>query len=249
MLAAIAREAKVIFVDIKYGDDMIGFTFTDPDIWTWIDNNQASKDIDIVSCSWYLKDDYTTGTSLHQTWNSLINKGVILLTCSGNYGTYNNTLGSNSFPFNSYYSEWYSVGSIDHETRWDGSVKGQKTDFSSWFEANTTGNHIVNWLEPGHGVPVLKEPYLDRDLQIARGTWVYGAGTSFSVPYLAAIIALVITEYHNGIGNSTDPSVDKVVEILQYASSRSTFHQKVGYGYVDTYLAFGKAYTEGCLAA
>jgi hypothetical protein len=249
MIAAVAREVKVIFVDLLCDDDPIGFMFDDTDIWTWIDNNQASKDIDIVSCSYFVRDDYTEGTTLHQTWNSLINKGVILLSGAGNYFSYNNTRGIIANPFHSYYTEWYSVGSIDHETRWGGSVKGQKSYLSSWYEAYTEGNHIVNWLEPGNGVPVLEDAELDRDLQIARGTWKYAEGTSFSVPYLAAIVALIITGYHNGIGDSTDPSVDKVVEILQYASSRSTFDQQMGYGYVDTYLAYGKAYTEGCLAA
>ncbi|MHA1465679.1 MAG: S8/S53 family peptidase [Candidatus Heimdallarchaeaceae archaeon] len=249
MIAAVAREAKVIFVDLKYDDEPIGFEYDDTDIWTWIDNNQASKDIDIVSCSYFVRDDYTEGTSLHQTWNSLTSKGVILLSSSGNYFSYNNSIGEVAFPFHSYYSEWYSVGSIDHETRWGGSVKGQKSYISSWYDASTEGNHIVNWLEPGNGVPVLEDAYLDRDLQIARGTWRYADGTSFSVPYLAAIVALIITGYHNGIGSSTDPSLQKVIDILQYASSRSTFDQQMGYGYVDTYIAYGKAYTEGCLAA
>ncbi|MHA1809063.1 MAG: S8/S53 family peptidase, partial [Candidatus Heimdallarchaeaceae archaeon] len=221
MIAAVAREAKVIFVDLKYDDEPIGFEYDDTDIWTWIDNNQASKDIDIVSCSYFVRDDYTEGTSLHQTWNSLTSKGVILLSSSGNYFSYNNSIGEVAFPFHSYYSEWYSVGSIDHETRWGGSVKGQKSYISSWYDASTEGNHIVNWLEPGNGVPVLEDAYLDRDLQIARGTWRYADGTSFSVPYLAAIVALIITGYHNGIGSSTDPSLQKVIDILQYASSRS----------------------------
>lgn len=79
--------------------------------------------------------------------------------------------------------------------------------------------------------------------------WYYAWGTSLSTPYLAAIIALIITRYHDGIGSSTDPSVQKVIDILLYASSRNTFHQKWGYGYVDAYLACGKAYTEGRLAA
>ncbi len=51
-----------------------------------------------------------------------------------------------------------------------------------------------------------------------------------------------------GIGSSTDPSLQKVIDILQYASSRSSFDQKMGYGYVDAYMAYGRAYTEGRLA-
>ena len=77
---------------------------------------------------------------------------------------------------------------------------------------------------------------------------MYLRGTSGSTPYLAGIIALIITGYHNGIGSSTDPTVQKVVDILQYASSRSSFDQQMGYGYVDVYIAYGKAYMEGRLA-
>ena len=76
------------------------------------------------------------------------------------------------------------------------------------------------------------------------------SGNKFlSTPYLVAIIALIITGYHNGIGSSADPSVQKVIDILQQSSSRSTFNQKMGYGYVDAYLAYGRAYTAGGLAA
>ncbi|MCE7739802.1 MAG: S8 family serine peptidase [Candidatus Heimdallarchaeota archaeon] len=106
----------------------------------------------------------------------------------------------------------------------------------------------IYWLAPGNGVPVLTQPYRDIILGVYRGTWVYMAGTSISTPYLAGIIALIITGYHNGLGSYTDPTVQKVIDILQYASSRSTFDQEMGYGYVDAYLAYGRAYTEGRLA-
>ncbi len=170
-----------------------------------------------------------------------------MITPSGNFYSYWNRRGSYYYRYQSYYTEWYSIGSIDHEDR-DGSWKGYKSWFSSWYEPYTSGNHIVNWLEPGNGIPVLTNAYYDSSLHCYRGTWKYGAGTSFSTPYLAAIIALIITGYHNGIGSSTDPSVQKVIDILQYASSRSTFDQKMGYGYVDAYIAYGKAFMEGRLA-
>ncbi|MHA1224548.1 MAG: hypothetical protein ACTSP3_15090, partial [Candidatus Heimdallarchaeaceae archaeon] len=72
---------------------------------------------------------------------------------------------------------------------------------------------------------VLTNLYLDHDLQIARRIGKYGRGTSYSTPSLAAIVALIITGYHRGIGSSTDPSLQKVIDILFYASSRSTFDQ------------------------
>ncbi|TFG08487.1 hypothetical protein EU534_02780, partial [Candidatus Heimdallarchaeota archaeon] len=186
-------------------------------------------------------------------WDSLISKGVIMINSAGNgyniIGRYLNFDGTYYKKYPSYYSQWYSIGSIDHETRSYGSpasTKNSRSVFSSWYENYETGNHIVNWLDPGNGIPALKWGI---DIWLNPiAIWKYHCGTSYSTPYLAGIIALVITRYHAGIGSPTDPSVQKVIEILQYASSRSTFDQKMGYGYVDAYLACGKAYTEGRLA-
>ena len=246
VLAAVARDIKVIFVDLQYGTDPFGFEYGDYKIWEWIDNNQATYDIDIISWSCVSRRNFTN-SAIEQKWDSLLKKNVMLLTAAGNFGNAGNRLGDYYYMYQSWYTEWYAIGSIDHEDR-DGSWKGYKSWFSSWYECYTEGNHIVNWLEPGNGIPVLTNPYLDRDLQIARGIWKYGRGTSYSTPYLAAIVALIITGYHRGIGSSTDPSLQKVIDMLLYASSRSTFDQKMGYGYVDAYLAYGKAFTEGRVA-
>ncbi|MCE7737961.1 MAG: S8 family serine peptidase [Candidatus Heimdallarchaeota archaeon] len=253
VLASIARDVKVIFIDLYVENeeeelyDPYGFTYGQYEIWEWIDDNQASKDIDIVSWSWVSRIDFTEDTTIHQKWASLITKNVMLLTAAGNYYNYLNYRWGYNYMYQSYYSEWYAVGSIDHEDRSDSWIH-HKSWFSSWYKSYTTGNHIVNWVEPGNGIPILTDAYYDQSLGIYRGIWKYGAGTSFSTPYLAATIALIITAYHNGIGSSTDPSLQKVLDILYYASSRSTFDQKFGYGYIDAYLAFGKAYTEGRLA-
>ncbi|MHA1346298.1 MAG: S8 family serine peptidase [Candidatus Heimdallarchaeaceae archaeon] len=203
-----------------------------------MDDNQASKDIDIISWSWSRDIDFNSSTT-QAYFDSLVNKGVIMISSAGNRGNYNNfNQGTGTFEkCPQYYTDWYTIGSIDHETRSDGSgsTKGQKSYFSSWFESTTTGNNIVNWLSPGHGIPALTDtPY--------GFLWIYFRGTSESTPYLTGIIALIITGYHNGIGSSSDPSVQKVVDILQYASSRSSFNQQMGYGYIDVYLAYGKAY-------
>ena len=146
MIAAIARECEVILIDILRGDDTIGFRYNDSDIWSWINNNQVSKDIDIVSYSAYVKDDYTQGTNISQTWDSLLEKDVILLNAAGNFFSYNNTAINTAFPFNSYHTQWYSVGSIDHETRAFKSTKDGVSWFSSWYESYIEGNHIVNWF-------------------------------------------------------------------------------------------------------
>ncbi|MHA1829537.1 MAG: S8 family serine peptidase [Candidatus Heimdallarchaeaceae archaeon] len=252
VIASIARDVKVIVVDLEHLTDPYGFELDDYKLWEWIDDNQASKDIDIVSASVATKEDFAS-SSILQIWDSLISKGVILIASAGNYGNYLNNYGWEGYDYKypQYYTQWYCVGSIDHETRTNGSplaTKNHRSSFSSWFESYTDGNHIVNWLEPGNGIPTIDYVYYDTILQIYRGTWRYSWGTSFSTPYLAAIIALIITGYHRGIGSSTDPSVQKVIDILLYASSRSTFNQKMGYGYVDAYIAYGKAYTEGRLA-
>ena len=244
VLASIARGVKVIFVDLDMGLDPYGFEFGEDKIWEWIDDNQASKDIDIISWSWSRDIDFKSSTT-QAYFDSLINKGVIMISSAGNWGSYNNyNQGTGTYEkYPQYYTDWYGIGSIDHETRSDGSgsTKGQKSYFSSWFESTTTENHIVNWLSPGHGIPALT--YIEYG-----GLWMYLLGTSGSTPYLAGIIALIITGYHNGIGSSTDPTVQKVIDILQYASSRSTFDQQMGYGYIDVYTAYGKAYMEGRLA-
>ena len=240
VLATIARNVKVIFVDLNYeGLDPYGFEYGEDKIWEWIDDNQASKDIDIISWSWSIDADFKSSTT-QAYFDSLVNKGVIMISSAGNRGNYNNTHAGTAYNYPQYYTDWYAIGSIDHETRSD-STKGQKSEISSWLESSTEGNHIVNWLAPGNGIPALTNtPF--------GFLWMYSRGTSFSAPYLAGIIALIITGYHNGIGSSTDPTVQKVVDILQYASSRSSFDQQMGYGYVDVYIAYGKAYMEGRLA-
>ncbi|MCE7743359.1 MAG: S8/S53 family peptidase [Candidatus Heimdallarchaeota archaeon] len=248
-IAAIARDVKVIFVDIQMSNlfktDPYGFEFDDYKLWEWLDDNQASKDIDIITCSLSKSQDFATSQIL-QKWDDLLSKDVIMVASAGNKGNYMNQANSIEYKYPQYYSHWYCIGSIDHETRTTGtplSTKNGRSSFSSWFTTNVSGNHIVNWLAPGNGIPKLNRP-IQLDYY-----WRYAYGTSLSTPYLTAIIALIITGYHNGIGDSTDPSLQKVVDILLYASSRSTFDQKMGYGYVDAYLAYGKAYTEGTLAS
>jgi hypothetical protein len=249
-LATVARDVKVIFADMKlYSAEAFGFEELEYSLWKWIDDNQAARDIDIVSLSYSTNITFNT-QPIRNRWKNLNNDDVILISSAGNYGTYYNENGTTDeyWRYPQYYKRWYCVGSIDHETRSvDNSTKNQKTYYSAWYKDTTVNNNIVNWLEPGHGVSVLIEA--KKVGSIYKGTWVYGNGTSVSAPYLAAIVALIITGYHDGIGDSTDPSLDKVIEILQYASSRSTFDQKMGYGFVDAYIAYGKAYTEGILAS
>jgi len=255
VLASIARDVEVIFVDLQFYEspfkyDRYGFELDDESLWDWIANNQSTFDIDIISSSVATNSTYAT-SSILDDWDDLIDNDVMMICAAGNNNSYMNYNSPKDvyicYPQN--YTEWYVVGSIDHENRSGESTKNQRSSFSSWFENYTAGNRIVNWLSPGNGIPVLEDPYRDTVLNVFRGTWRYGAGTSFSTPYLTGIIALVITGYHNGLGTYTDPTIQKIIDILDYASSRSTFNQKMGYGYVDTYLAYGKAYTEGRLAS
>ena len=245
VIASIARDVEVIFIDLEKSYDPYGFEYADYKLWEWIDDHQSTYDIDIVTTSISTSSNFKT-TAIEQIWDNLISNGVIMLSAAGNNGNYKNYYIYSYMMYPQYYSEWYCVGSINHETRESGQKPGNKDElssFSSWYEDDETDNHIVNWLDPGNGIPILKTDPVTYTLK-----WYYAWGTSFSTPYLAAIIALVITGYHSGIGSSTDPSVQKVIDILMYASSRSTFHVKLGYGYVDAYLAYGRAYTEGRLA-
>lgn len=255
VVGTIARGVKVIFVDMQMGgflgSDPYGFYEGDIELWQWLDDNQATYDIDIITWSQTSVTDIVYYTpQIANKWNSLINKEVIMINSAGNghndVGTYRNFDGSDYSMYPSYYTQWYSIGSIDHDTIYGQSVKHQRSEFSSWYESSETGNHILNWLEPGNGIPALFWGFDGFGQRI--GVWKYHCGTSYSTPYLAGVIALIITGYHNGIGSFIDPTVQKIVDILQYASSRSTFDQKMGYGYIDVYMAYGRAFTEGRLA-
>ncbi|MHA1686053.1 MAG: hypothetical protein ACTSYD_06540 [Candidatus Heimdallarchaeaceae archaeon] len=47
-------------------------------------------------------------------------------------------------------------------------------------------------------------------------------------------------------GNSTtDPSLQKVIDIFSHWFARSTFDQKMGHKYIDVCKAYDKSYTEG----
>ncbi len=65
---------------------------------------------------------------------------------------------------------------------------------------------------------------------------------------LSCYCGLIIVGYHRGIDSlDIDPCLQTVIDILNYASSRSSFDQKMGYGFVDAYIAYGRAFTMGGL--
>jgi len=225
VLASIARDVNVIFIDLLRGYESYGFDIHDEELWEWIDDNQATYGIDVINYS-YSDRVEELNSNIYLIWDSLVSKNVMMLTSAGLYGTHLDFDGARYYKYPAYYTQWYCVGSIDHETRLTGdplSTKNSKSSFSSWFDDDVEDNDIVNWLEPGNGIPVMKMEYAGFRL-VAK--WRYALGTSFSTPYLAAIVALIIIGYHNGIGSSTDPSLQKIIDILQYASSRSTLTNK-----------------------
>lgn len=173
----------------------------------------------------------------------VFDKNVFLVTGIGNSGTANN----NGLIYPGVYAEWYAIGSIDHE----GSNQGKRSAISAWYDPyNISANKIVNWVMPGNGVPFLHFEincffFGSSYYCYENNIWKYGLGTSYSAPYLAAIGALVIVGYHKGDNSLNDPSISQLTQILYNASSRSTYDIGLGFGFVDTYLAYGKAFYEG----
>lgn len=252
VIGTIARGINVIVVDLKMSEnEPIGFSYGETAIWQWLVTNHAQYDIDIVVWSMVNWIDFITPT-IKNLWSDLIANDVMLITGAGNHDSYENYDSSigKKMRYQSSYSEWYSIGSIDHEDR-DGiyaSVRGERTRSSrtgwgsSWYYANTSHNQVVNWLSPGNGIPIYTRLYTSQGYVYK---WVYGGGTSYSTPYFAAIVALIIRGYQEGISENIDPSLQQVIEILLYSSSRRTFDQKMGYGYVDAYVAYGRAFYIG----
>ncbi len=97
---------------------------------------------------------------------------------------------------------------------------------------------------PGHGVPIF---WHDESKSNPDDYWKYSSGTSYSAPFLAAAISVIIEGYYDGKGWSSDyrndhrMPYDDIIDVLFQASSRSSFSMRWGYGYINLL----EAYTYG----
>ncbi|MCE7735533.1 MAG: S8/S53 family peptidase [Candidatus Heimdallarchaeota archaeon] len=207
--------------NLFYGPNNLG-----PDIVEAYDWIVANKDIyggiDIISLSSTYDQDVREIFSDAQS-NTLKNYGIYMLTSAGNGGTnFNN--GDNKYP--NIYASWYTVGAVNPDgTFWTQSSYGSTTADAA---------DAIYYVMPGVGVPVY-----DR-----IDGWTYADGNSYSTPYLAATVAVLIEEYRQNIGDGiNNPSISKINELLKDYSSGS-FTQKLGWGYVNIYNLYAFLNTE-----
>lgn len=174
----------------------------------------------------------------------------------------------------------YAAGSIDHENRgktryfyfWGLKISYWDSDWFSWKDTHSgsadylynncnpeptwsfcsgygdnieRGNQALDFVMPGNGVPV---PIT------SLSTWVYGKGTSFSSPYLAAAALIAVYGYNKGYYAKgleyKDPSANEIYNILQAVaintfSTSLDWHQYYGYGYINVNNAYNYAYDLG----
>ncbi len=247
-LATIVPNVKIIFVNaqIRYGE-IVGEGFQidrDVGIWTWLRDNANVFDIDVITIS------LNSGTSnavVSSRIEDLYAKGIFMISSIGNEGIYQ----GNVFPQS--HSKIYAVGSVDHEDRGTTSDpdKYSKEGFYSGFAVSSdlyssyggpyaSRADSLDFTMPGNGVPIVS---------YNQNQWVYGVGTSFSAPYLAAAALIAVYAYNQGYlsagGVFSDPSAATIYSILKSVSSQNRYDSNNGWGYVTFLSVYNQAYSEG----
>ena len=262
----IARNAKVLFINARFkGEDTnLGFYITDNEIWRWIDDNIGVYNIKVISTSFNAKtNDYTDFDST--IFDRIHAKDVFMVSSIGN----ENSIEGYDFP--QFHPYVYSVGSIDHETRGTSrdpdyySVENQYSGYSDAcrdhdnrftlcssygsLDYNINPSTALDFVMPGNGVPVAFNPSIN---QIINGYVLkYEKGTSFSTPYLAAVVLVAIYAYSEGYfsvaGYFKYPSVSKIYDLLKdnAFSPYAGWDMRFGWGMPLIMDVFGDAYGDG----
>ena len=271
-LGAVAKAVNVVFIDMLWRSDNSGFRNL-YDALGWIYDHHSEYNIRVVttSLSWSMSEYQTfscpvpayCSNTLAYYSHLLYEENIPLIVAVGNSGyqyNYNVTDGRYYFiPQNTL--EWFIVSSIDYEDignivdhdrysvkdHWTGSAVASPYA-ASWGDETRT-NYSVDWSMPGNQVPAMSANPHDRDPSTNERKWYYQCGTSFSAPYFAGIIAIVIDGYRDGYlaFGKTAPvlTIDKLKQILLEASSLTAYNYKLGYGFVDAHLAYRGAYNRG----
>lgn len=129
---------------------------------------------------------------------------------------------------------------INHQGEHANCDDSHKLPFCSSYGSISNTAQRTDFVMPGHG--------------ILTGTsiggvfiYYYSYGTSFSAPYLAAAVLLAYHAYAIGASQGTVPErypflpVDTVLNLLKGASSRFSWHQLYGWGYIDLHELFVEA--------
>ncbi|RMG42040.1 MAG: hypothetical protein D6732_01640 [Methanobacteriota archaeon] len=137
-------------------------------------------------------------------------------------------------------AEEASLDHINHQGEHENCDDSHKLPFCSSYGSISETAKRTDFVMPGHGV-------LTGTSVGGSFVFYYSYGTSFSTPYLAAAALLVYHAYAIGANMGTVPEkypflpVDTVLDLLKGASSRSSWHQLYGWGYIDLHKLFVEA--------
>lgn len=236
-IAMIAKNVKIVYIAYDMWGPHTGYDLTSMGrsgeitlIYNYIlDNLNSWGGIDIITFSNALEYDYMFN---EEQSASLAAEGIYMIVATGNDVTQiqvnpqkpiegiitvpkNRTLEARKYPM--VYPDWYAIGAIEEN--------GLIADFSN-YGTEEYGDQSVDFVMPGVGVPVHTGGLAENG-----GTWTYEDGTSFSAPYFAATVAILIDQYQGIYG--VNPSISTITETLQIYSSRSSFDYLHGWGFVN----------------
>lgn len=233
-IASIARNVKIYFYDAQYSaSDVFGYswhgTSHHPSIWQQLIDDKSKFDVVVTSIR---------ASAPDQDQEELISELALteyIIAAAG----YSDPEDKIAFPAANLRIK--AVGSIDHE----GSSSGDRSDFSDYLPQISSGHTDENgiaWSLPGNGVPLLSTTS-------STEVWKYGQGNSYSAPYLAGIVAVIIDGYIDGRISkgltATKPSGSTIYNALRMASSRSVWNNELGWGYININSAYGNGYYFG----
>ncbi len=250
-LGTIYRDARVVFIDIDSMNDEPGSQFTrelgfllfpttydsSKDPFNWIIQNRETYNIRIISMS----ANFPTGFSVTTTsfFTQLFNMGVTMVVAGGNHPyAYNLRLEDGRYYFYpQIYPEWYAIASVNHNT-------SQRSWFSAWGDTYKDMAGSVDFAMPGEYVPIVRPTIIDT-LGTHQLSWVKNRGTSYSAPYFAAAVAMLLEgrlAARKTCGDPlTYPSVPNIISTLK-ANTGMAWNHYLGWGWVDVYKAYQDSY-------
>ncbi len=256
-LGTVYRNARIVFIDIDsmnndpkshFGGDLgfIMFPVTydsTKDPFNWIINNQAKYNIRIISMS----ANFPTGFSMTTTeyFTQLYNKGVTMVVAGGNHPyPYNLRQEDGRYYFYpQIYPEWHAIASVNHNT-------SQRSWFSAWGDTYKDMAGSIDFAMPGEYVPIIRPTIIDT-LGTHKLSWIKNRGTSYSAPYFAAAVAMVL-EGRLAANKKCDyplsyPSVSEIISFLK-DNTGMPWNHLLGWGWVDVYRAYQDSFDQnlGC---
>lgn len=256
-LGTVYMNAKVIFIDIdsmnnEPGDHFamdLGFLMfqstydSSKDPFNWIVQNRETYNIRIISMSANFPTGFSQTTEGY--FNQLYTMGVVMVVAGGNH-PYSYNLRQEDGKYYFYpqiYPEWFSIASVNHNT-------SQRSWFSAWGDTYKDMAGSIDFSMPGEYVPIIRPTLIDT-LGTHQLSWIKNRGTSYSAPYFAAAVAMVLEGRLAAMEECgyplSYPSVPEIISALK-ANTGMPWNYFLGWGWIDVYKAYQDSFDEnyGC---